>query len=183
MAPGTAQGIALHTEYKGATAALVEIDARPQTTSRPVADGVTGPRVTKVVFAIDAGLPINPLGLEAQMMGGIMDAIGQVLTESLHLRNGAFLEGSWDNYFYSRQWNTPPELDVIVLPPTTGEPGGAGEFGVAATKAATASALMRATGQLPTEFPVNHNRPLGFEPYPTVPSIPQSPTDGLHHTY
>jgi isoquinoline 1-oxidoreductase beta subunit len=183
MAPGTGQGIAVHTDYKGATAALVEIDARPQTVDRTVRDGVTGPRVTKVVFAIDAGLAINPRGLEAQMMGGTMDAIGQVLTESLHLRNGAFLEGSWDNYFYSRQWNTPPELQVIVMPPTTGQPGGAGEFGVAAAKAATAAALGRATGTLPTRFPVNHDGPLGFEPYPYVPSIPQSPTDGLDHAF
>lgn len=183
MARGTAQGIALHTEYKGATAALVEIDARPRTVNREIRDAVTGPRVTKVVFAIDAGLPINPRGLEAQMMGGTMDAIAQVLTASLHLRDGNFLEGSWDDYFYTRQWNTPPEMQVIVMPPTTGRPGGAGEFGVAASKAATAAALARATGRMPTEFPVNHNGPLEFEPYPTVPAVPPSPTDGLDHTY
>jgi len=38
--------------------------------NRTVKDGYTGPRVTKVVFAVDVGLPINPLGLQAQMMGG-----------------------------------------------------------------------------------------------------------------
>lgn len=179
MAAGTAQGIAVHTEYKGTTAALVEVDNRPQVTGRRIPHAVTGPRVTKVVFAIDAGLPVNPRGLEAQMMGGVMDAIGQVFTESLHLRDGYFLEGSWDNYFYSRQWNTPPELQVIVMPPTTGQPGGAGEFGVAAAKAAIACAYARATGTVPTEFPVNHNGPLGFQPYPVVPPIPPSPTNGL----
>ncbi|MGH3413262.1 MAG: molybdopterin cofactor-binding domain-containing protein [Marmoricola sp.] len=183
MPAGTAQGIALHTEYKGATAALVEIDARPGAVNRKVKDGVTGPRVTKVVFAIDAGLPINPRGLEAQMMGGTMDAIGQVLTESLHLRDGHFLEGSWDDYFYTRQWNTPPELEVIVMPPTTGRPGGAGEFGVAASKAATANALARATGKRSAYFPVNHQDPLAFDPYPFEPSVPQSPTDGLDYAY
>ncbi len=183
MPRGTAQGIAIHTEYKGATAALVEIDTRPKTVNRKIRDAVTGPRVTKVVFAIDAGLPINPRGLQAQMMGGTMDAIGQVLTASLHLRHGNFAEGSWDQYFYTRQWNTPPELQVIVMGPTTGEPGGAGEFGVAASKAATAGALMRATGKVPTSFPINHDDPLGFEPYPRVPPIPQSPTDGLDYAY
>ena len=64
--------------------------------------------MTKAVCAVDVGLPINPLGLEAQMMGGIMDGIGQALTYSLHLKDGHFLEGSWDNAFYTRQWNTPP---------------------------------------------------------------------------
>jgi isoquinoline 1-oxidoreductase beta subunit len=194
MPAGTAQGIALHTEYKGATAALVEIDARPQTVNRKasgtqrVADKTHdytafGPRVTKVVFVIDAGLPINPRGLEAQMMGGTMDAIAQTLTASEHLRSGNFLEGSWDQYFYTREWNAPLDLQVIVMPPTTGRPGGAGEFGVAASKAATAAALTRATGKMPTEFPINHNDPIPFEPYPRQPPIPPSPTDGLDYAY
>jgi len=183
MAPNTAQGIAIHTEYKGATACLVEVDNTPATVNRPIRDGVTGPRVTKVVFAIDAGLAINPRGLEAQMEGGINDAIGQVFTESLHLKNGAFLEGSWDNYFYTREWNTPPQVQVIVMPPTTGNPGGAGEFGVAAAKAAVACAYARATGKLPTSFPINHNGPLAFAPYPYVPPLPQSPTDGLDFAF
>ncbi len=69
---------------------------------------MTGPRVTKGVFAVDAGLVINPRGLEAQMEGGFMDGLALTLTSSVHLRDGAFLEASWDNYFYTRQWNVPP---------------------------------------------------------------------------
>jgi isoquinoline 1-oxidoreductase beta subunit len=182
-APGTAQGIALHKEYKGAAACLVEIDCTPATVNRQVRDAYTGPRVTKVVYAVDVGLPINPLGLEAQMMGGIMDGIAQALTYSLHFQNGHFQEASWDNAYYTRQWNVPFDLQVIVMPPTTGDPGGAGEFGVAASMAATANAYARATGTVPTTFPINHNQPLGFTPYPTVPPIPPSPTDGLAKAY
>ncbi len=184
MPAGTAQGIGFHAEYHGVNAALVEIDCRPQTTGRKIRDAYTGPRVTKVVMAVDVGLPINPRGLEAQMMGGIMDGIALALSSSLHLKDGHFLEGSWDNYFYTREWNTPPELQIIVMPPTTGEPGGAGEFGVASAMAATACAYARATGTMPTSFPINHNSgDLGFEPLPTTPPIPQSPTDGLNHAY
>jgi isoquinoline 1-oxidoreductase beta subunit len=114
------------------------------------------------------------------MMGGIMDGIGQVLSYSLHLKDGYFLEGSWDDAFYTRQWNTPADIQVVVMPPTTDDPGGAGEFAVAPSMAATACAYARATGTLPTSFPVNHNRAdLGFTPFPTVPPVPQSPTDGL----
>jgi isoquinoline 1-oxidoreductase beta subunit len=182
MAPGTAQGIALHDEYKGRAACLVEIDCTPATVNRKIPDACTGPRVTKVVYAVDSGLPINPLGLQAQMMGGIMDGIAQALTYSLHLQDGHFLEGSWDNAYYSRQWNTPLEIDVIVMPPTGDSPGGAGEFGVAASMAATACAYGRATGTMPTSFPINHDQPLGFTPFPTVPPLPESPTDGLHQS-
>ena len=120
-----------------ALGSVAEIDCRPATVNRQIENGYGGPRVTKVVYVVDVGLPINPLGLKAQMMGGIMDGIAQTLTYSLHLKNGHFLEGSWDNAYYTRQWNTPFEVNVIVMPPTTGDPGGAGEFGVAASMAAT----------------------------------------------
>jgi len=183
MPPGTAQGIAIHEEYKGATACLVEIDCRAATVSRKVRDGVTGPRVTRVTFAVDAGLPINPRGLEAQMQGGINDGIAQALTSSLHLQDGHFLEASWDNYFYTRQWNTPPQVQVIVMPPTTGVPGGAGEAGVAASMAAVACAYARATGHVPAYFPINHKDPLAFKVKPFVPPIPPSPVNGLKKTY
>ncbi|MEV0118875.1 molybdopterin cofactor-binding domain-containing protein [Streptomyces sp. NPDC050844] len=177
MPDGTAQGIAVHSEYHSVNAVLVEIDCRPETVDRPIRDGVTGPRVTKAVIAVDVGLAVNPRGLEAQMMGCLMDGIAQTLTSSLHLRDGHFLEASWDNYFYTRQWNTPPELEIIVMPTTTGKPGGAGELGVAASMAAVACAYGRATGTMPTSFPINHGT-LSFEPKPTVPPIPQSPSDG-----
>jgi isoquinoline 1-oxidoreductase beta subunit len=180
MPAGTAQGIAFHSEYHSACAVLVELDCRPETVGRPVRDGVAGPRVTKAVVAVDVGLAVNPRGVEAQMTGCLMDGIALTLTSSLHLRDGYFLEASWDNYFYTRQWNTPPELEIIVMPPTTGRPGGAGELGVAASAAAVACAYGRATGTMPTVFPVNHGT-LSFEPKPTVPPVPASPTDGLDH--
>ena len=180
LGAGRAQGVAVHNEYHGFVGCVVEIDTRRKTVNRKIAGAVTGPRVTRVTFVVDVGLPINPLGLKAQMMGGIVDGIGQVLTYGLHLKDGAFLEASWDNAFYSRHWNAPPRVDVIVMPPTGDPPGGAGEFGVAASMAATACALGRATGKMPKEFPVNQHK-LGFKPYPAEPPIPASPTNGLRY--
>ncbi len=177
MAPGTAQGIAIHKEYKSAVAWLVEIDCTSATVNRKVENGFTGPRVTKAVCAVDVGLPINPLGLQAQMIGGLMDGIAQALTYSLHLKDGYFLEGSWDNAYYTRQWNTPPDVQVIVMPATGQDPGGAGELGVAPSMAAVACAYARATRTLPTSFPINHNGPLGFTPFPTIPPLPNSATN------
>ena len=183
MPRGTAQGIAVHKEYKGASACLVEIDCRPATVERRIPHAVTGPRVTRVVFAIDAGLVVNPRGLEAQMQGGINDGIALALTSSLHLVDGHFAEASWDNYFYTRQWNTPPDVQVVVMPSDSGQPGGAGEAGVAASMAATACAFARATRTLPAYFPVNHRDPLAFTVKPFSPPIPQSPRNGLRRTY
>ena len=183
MAPGTAQGIAIHKEYKGATACLVELDCRPETVNRKVRDGVTGPRVTRATIAVDAGLVINPTGLKAQMMGGFADGMALTLTSSVHLRDGHFLEASWDNYFYTRQWNVPPRFDVVIVDSGSDQPGGAGEAGVAASAAAVACAFARATGKMPTKFPINHDDPIPFDVKTFVPPVPESPTDGLDHTF
>ncbi|MFE0698746.1 molybdopterin cofactor-binding domain-containing protein [Streptomyces sp. NPDC058872] len=182
MSAGTGQGLAVHTEYHSALAVLAEIDCRPGTVGRKLPDAYTGPRVTKVVCAVDVGLAVNPRGLEAQMMGGIADGIALALTSGLHLRDGAFLEASWDQYFYTRQWNDPPELEIIVMPPSSDEPGGAGELAVAGAMAAVACAYGRATGTMPTVFPVNHGEPPAFTPLPLVPPVPASPTDGRTRT-
>lgn len=183
MPKGTAQGIGIHSEYRAAVATLVEIDCRPETVNRPVeGEGVTGPRVTKAVIVVDPGFCINPRGLEAQMFGGLQDAIALALTSSLHIKNGIPLEGSWDNYFYTREWNSPLDVQVVIMPNTSDSPSGAGELSVAPAFAAVACAYARATGTLPTYFPINHGK-LSFEPLPLQPSTPQSPTDGLDHTF
>ena len=59
------------------------------------------------------------------------------------------------------------------MPPTTGMPGRRGRIRLSPpSMAAVACAYARATGTMPTEFPINHNEPLGFIPYPTVPPLP-----------
>ncbi|MEU6573414.1 molybdopterin cofactor-binding domain-containing protein [Streptomyces sp. NPDC046805] len=181
MPAGTAQGIAIHKEYKGATAVLVEIDCRPETMNRKVRDAVTGPRVTKAVVVVDCGLVVNPRGVEAQMMGGLMDGVAQALTYSNHLVDGHFLEASWDNSAYTRQWNVPLDFVCEVVDSDREEPGGVGEAGVAASMSAVACAYTRATGKMPTEFPINFAAPLHFEPKPFIPSVPASPTNGLDY--
>ncbi len=155
MPAGTAQGIGFHEEYKSMTACLVEIDATdPQ-----------DPRVTRASIAGDYGLPINPRGLEAQLQGGLTDAIGTVLRAGLHLRDGGFLEGSYSQFHFPRQADSPPRVDVHIFPDTTGEPGGAGELGVPAAVGAVANAYARATGTKPRSFPIIF--PIDFTPFPT----------------
>lgn len=188
MEPGTAQGIGMHVEYKNTMAALVEIDCRPATVNRQIRDACTGPRVTRATYVIVPGSQcVNPTGLKAMTMGGMtggmtggmMGGIAMTLSASLHIKDGTPLEASWDNYRCTRQWNTPPELNIVIMDPDPdGEVGGGGEAGVAASMAAVACAYRRAVGTTPTSFPINHDE-LTFEPYPTVPPLPQPPTNGL----
>lgn len=64
------------------------------------------------------------------------------------------------------------------MPSDSGQPGGAGEAGVAATFAAVACAYARATGEVPAYFPINHRDPLEFRVKPLAPPLPPSPTNG-----
>lgn len=180
---GVAQGIGVHEEYKQYSACLVEVDCRPETVNRKVPGATTGPRVTRAVFVTTVGrYLVNPLGAEAQLQGGVMDGISLAQTNSLHLRDGAFLEGSYDDFRYTRQWNVPLDVEVILLPEdSTSEVGGFGEVGVAPTFAAVACAIGAARGTYPDYLPISHNAGIPFEVKPHVPPIPQSPTDGLEH--
>ena len=153
MPAGFAQGVGFHEEYKSCTACLVEIDARDR----------ANPRVTKAVIAADYGLPINPRGLEAQLLGGLTDAISTTLSAGLHIDRGLPLEGSYSQFHYARQVDSPTDVKLFIMPPS-GEPGGAGELGVPAAVGAIANAYARATGVAPRSFPINF--PVDFDPFP-----------------
>ena len=105
-----AQGIAVHNEYKGWCAALVEIDCSPATIDRTIPDAYTGPRVTKVVFAVDVGMTLNPTGLEAQMQGGIMDGIAHDADAAActSTRTGISKKAAGTTTTTPGEWNVPP---------------------------------------------------------------------------
>jgi isoquinoline 1-oxidoreductase beta subunit len=153
MPRGFAQGVAFHDEYKSCTACLVEIDARDP----------KAPRVVKAVIAADVGRPINPLGLKSQLLGGLTDAISTTLRAGLHIDKGLPLEGSYSHFHYARQKDSPPQVEIHIMP-ANGAPGGAGELGVPAAVGAIANAYARATGIKPRSFPINF--PVDFDPFP-----------------
>ncbi|MER7170412.1 xanthine dehydrogenase family protein molybdopterin-binding subunit [Streptomyces mesophilus] len=152
---GWAQGVAFHEEYRSRTACVVDLDA-----TDPKA-----PRVMRAVIAVDAGRAVNPRGIEAQMLGGLTDAIATTLRAGLHFDKGLPLEGSYSQFHYARQRNSPNEAKVHVLDGgPDAEPGGIGELGVPAPVAAIANAYARATGRRPRSFPVDSS--IDFEPFP-----------------
>lgn len=154
MPDGHAQGVGVHAESRSFSAALVEMDCRDP----------ENPKVTKAVMAVDVGRVINPLGLEAQMEGGIVEAISLTLKAGLHVVDGLPLEGSYSQYHFARQKDMPSDVQIIVMPPTGEQIGGAGEVGMAAPTGAIANAYARATGVRPRTFPINH--PVDFDPTP-----------------
>ena len=145
MKPGTAQGLCANTRDRSFGASLVEVDATDP----------ANPRVTKAVIAVDAVIPINPLAIEAQQIGGLNDAISVVLSAGNAIQDGLPVPDGWDQFGLARQGQSPPDVQVFVVPRAGDKPAGIGESGVPNTAGAIANAYIRATGKMPTSFPIN----------------------------
>jgi len=140
MPAGTGQGIAIHKEYKGAVAFLVEIDCRPQTVNRRIRDAYTGPRVTKVVCAVDTGPIINPSGARAQLEGGVVQALSAALKERITIAGGAVEQRNFDSYRVLRINEAPLAIETHFIETDT-HPTGMGEAAMATLAPALAMSI------------------------------------------
>jgi carbon-monoxide dehydrogenase large subunit len=105
----------------------------------------------------DVGRPINPMLVDGQMHGGIVQGIGQALSEGVTLDpgNGQVLTGSFLDYGMPRADNFPPFDVELALDPTKGNPlgiKGGGEGGITPAPAAVINALADAL----RDFGVDH---------------------------
>jgi len=118
----------------GAYAAVVEID--PDTGAL---------QVRRLAAVDDAGTIINPLLAEGQVLGGVAQGLGAVLTEeALHDEEGQLRNASFVDYGVLGAVEMPPIATAFVQTPTPNNPLGAkgiGEGGAIGTPAAIANAV------------------------------------------
>ena len=118
----------------GAYAAVVEID--PDTGAL---------QVRRLAAVDDAGTIINPLLAEGQVLGGVAQGLGAVLTEeALHDQEGQLRNASFVDYGVLGAVEMPPIATAFVQTPTPNNPLGAkgiGEGGAIGTPAAIANAV------------------------------------------
>jgi isoquinoline 1-oxidoreductase beta subunit len=141
---GVAQGIGMHDEYKSIAAYVMEVDTRGRE-----------PRMNRVTIAVDNGYCVNPKGTESSLLGQAMDGFAVAYRAGLHVDNGATRESNFHDYKWSRQFDSPLEAAVHILPSSNVLPGGIGELGIPAASAAAANAWSRATGKQVRNFPIN----------------------------
>lgn len=123
----------------GAYAAVVEIDR------------ATGMLTVRRLAAVDdAGLIVNPLLAEGQIVGGAVQGLGAVTTEEIvHDASGQPSTASFVNYGLPTAVESPPIHSAFVQTPTPLNPLGAkgiGEGGAIGTPAAIANAVSDALG-------------------------------------
>lgn len=130
---GCGRGIAVYHAFRSWAAHVVEVTA--------TTDGF---RVERVVCAIDCGIAIDPLGIEAQLEGAIAFGLSAALRECITLDAGAVREHDFKGYPLLR-YSEMPQVEVHILE-GGGTPGGVGEPGVPPLAPAVANALFSATG-------------------------------------
>jgi len=154
MPAGFAQGLAVHMESRSFSACIVELDGRDPSNCK----------VTRVTLVIDVGKPISPSGIEQQCLGGISDAIALVFNAGLTIQDGLPLEGSYNQFRYTKQRDFPKAVEIIVMPDVGDPVAGMGEVAMSAPSGAMCNAYARATGRKPRRFPLNAR--AAFTPTP-----------------
>jgi isoquinoline 1-oxidoreductase beta subunit len=139
---GTARGLALHASFGSIVAQVAEVSV----------DKEKHIHVTRVVCAVDCGLAVNPLSLEAQVQGSIAYGLGPTLHSALSIKDGQVQEGNFNDYVVLRL-NEMPRVEVHVVP-SRGKMGGIGEPATAPINAAVANAVFALTGQRLRSLPL-----------------------------
>jgi CO/xanthine dehydrogenase Mo-binding subunit len=128
--------------------------------------------VILMVGANDVGTAINPAGVEGQIEGGILQGVGQALSEEIVLDEGSILNPMLHAYGVPSAADSPPIRSLIVESATPEGPFGAkgvGEITVVPTCAAISNAIYDATGVRLTSLPFTPESLLkGLEDMETV---------------
>ena len=121
-------------------------------------------RVLKVVAADDVGQAINPMLVEGQIEGAVVQAQGYALLEDLKVKDGRILSNQLSTYLIPTILDIPDKVEsVIVEVPDPNGPWGArglGELPFLPTAAAISAAVHDATGVWFDDFPLTPERVL-----------------------
>lgn len=118
-------------------------------------------RVKRITAANDVGKAINPMCVEAQIEGGVVQGMGYGLMEELVTRNGRILNPSLVDYHIPTSLDTPEIVPIIVEEPDSFGPFGAkglGEPSLIPTPAAVLNAVSHAIGKRLGRTPASPER-------------------------
>lgn len=108
--------------------------------------------VNRVWAAVDCGVVVNPLGVDAQISGGIQFATSAALQEAISIKHGRVEQANFGDYPLLRMRASPATRAQII--PSRAPPSGVGEIAVPPIAPAIANAVFALTGHRPRPLPI-----------------------------
>ncbi|WP_268800509.1 molybdopterin cofactor-binding domain-containing protein [Pseudomonas huanghezhanensis] len=115
--------------------------------------------VTRVVIGHDAGMMVNPAGVQHQIHGNVIQSTSRVLKERVTFEESTVSSKEWGGYPILT-FPQVPKVDVLMMPRQSEPPMGAGESASVPSAAAIANAIYDATGIRFRELPITAERVL-----------------------
>jgi isoquinoline 1-oxidoreductase beta subunit len=142
-ADGTAVGIAAHFTFGGYAAHAVEVTVGP--------GGQLA--IDRIVAAVDCGVVVNPLGVEAQLQGGTVDGLSTALNLQITVQDGQIVQSNFHDYPLLRLAQVPKRIECHILP-YGDTPCGMGEMGIPSLAPALCNAIFNACGVRIRKLPI-----------------------------
>lgn len=139
-------GVACGFEKGGYIATCAEVSIEPRTGKV---------KLERIVEAFECGAIVNPLHLENQVEGAIVQAIGGALFESIQFANGTILNPRFKSYRLPRFSDVPP-IEVVLLNRKDLPSAGAGETPIVGLAPAVSNAIFAATGKRLRSLPLQN---------------------------
>ena len=145
-ATGHGYGIACGFEKGGyvGTCAEIEVTADKQV------------KVLRITQAFECGAIINPVHLEGQVLGSIVQALGGALFEAVEFANGKILNSSLSAYRVPR-FSDIPKIKIALIDRKDLPSAGAGEAAIIGVAPAIRNAIVDATGKSLNTLPMVPN--------------------------
>ena len=143
---GRGRGLAILEAYGSVSGQVVEV-----TVSQ---DGKL--KVDRVTCVLDPYHVANPNTVAQQMEGAVIMGLTAALWGEITIKNGAPVESNFHDYRMARMADTPPRIDVHLVPSGGPKWGGVGEPGLGPFAPALTNAVFAATGARVRRLPLKH---------------------------
>jgi isoquinoline 1-oxidoreductase beta subunit len=140
---GRGVGIAAHFTFGGYGAHAVEVTVS--------AGGEL--KIERIIAAVDCGVVVNPMGVEAQLQGGTIDGLSTALNLEITVDKGQIQQSNFHNYRLLGLSGVPVDFETHILP-YGDTPTGMGEMGLPSLAPALANAIFKASGVRIRKLPV-----------------------------
>jgi isoquinoline 1-oxidoreductase beta subunit len=110
-------------------------------------------RVDRVVCVLDCGLIVNPLGVQAQIEGGVAWSLSSALKSEITFESGQAEQSSFGDFEVLRI-DEMPRIEIHLIPSHGEMPFGVGEPTVPPMVPAVVNAIYAATGKRIRSLPI-----------------------------